>query len=320
MELITIVRRLWLRRTLVAVGLVLSMLVGIAMAFRVTAGFPPTFESRRYQVGIASAGMLVDSTNSQVIDLGGGLNRADIGSLSARARLLANLVTTSPLKDRIAARGGVRPDRLVALPPSDALEAAPSQIETGTTVRRSDPDANVLTVQVNETLPIITANTQAPSAVGAARLATAAVVELTEYLRQAAENGSVPYARRLVVKPLGSARSAQVARGSQRRFAAVAVLLLFGLWCLGILGAAEFARGWRQLAEVEMADAATGNRRPMSGPVGDHRLTAVETVAHEETGRAPPGRPATDDGDGVAPDDAPKLPRRPFRRRGGMVA
>jgi hypothetical protein len=252
MTVVAVLRELWSRRLLVVVGLAVAVSIGILVAFKVGLGLPPTFAARQYEVGIASAGVLVDSPSSQVIDLGGGQSKADIVSLSARARLLANLMATSPLKDRIARRAGVAPDAMIASAPTEGLAQKPSPLTTGASrVSASDPDARVLTVYVNEALPIITADAQAPSPAAAAAIAGAAVTELNLYLTSTAAADKVPDARRLVVKPLGPARSATVRRGPRKLFAIIAFIVVFGLWCAAIMLASGLARSWRAVGGAE---------------------------------------------------------------------
>src|SRR5690606_13982689 len=93
----------------------LALAVLILMLYRVTPGLPPQVESRQYQVGIASGAVLIDSQLSQTVDLGGADEdiEVDVASLAARARLLANLLVTRPLRDDIARMSGVAPNRLI---------------------------------------------------------------------------------------------------------------------------------------------------------------------------------------------------------------
>jgi hypothetical protein len=247
MDAVTILRQLWRQRLVVAVGLVLALVCGVVMAYRVTVGLPPKFETRRYTVGIASAEVLVDSPNSQVIDLGGGRVRTDVGALTTRARLLANLMATSPLKDHIARAAGIDPSTFVADTPS----LGPSQKPAAVDVVAAGPSTNRMTVYYNETLPIITANAQASTEDVAARISSAAVKELDRYLGSVAAQDSVPDARRLVVEPLGPARHGIVQRGSGGILAAIAVLVVFALWCCAMIVMTNLARRWRQVAAEE---------------------------------------------------------------------
>ena len=303
MTFVSVLRELWSRRLLVAVGLAVAVTAGILMAFRVGLSFPPAFDERQYRVGIASAGVLVDSPSSQVIDLSGGQSEADIVSLSARARLLANLLATSPLKDQIARRVGISPDSMIANAPTDGPAAKPSPLTTGETkVRASDPDAHVLTVYVNEVLPIITADAQASSPAAAARIASAAVTELNLYLKSVAATDKVPIERQLVAKPLGPAKSATVQRGPRKLFAVIAFIFVFGLWCAGIVLVSGLARGWR---EASAAEALAPDARPAALP---------ERPAAARASNAPPPAPRSLSNNPSSPPDAlPGLPERPER-------
>src|SRR4051812_44033604 len=109
---VTVLRELWRRRRAVGVGVAYALVVVILMTFRVSLGLPPTIESRQYDAGIAASDVLIDSPNSQIVDVGGGSTDVegatiDLSGLSTRARLLANLMSNSPLKDRIARAAGI---------------------------------------------------------------------------------------------------------------------------------------------------------------------------------------------------------------------
>lgn len=273
MQIVSILRQLWRHRLLVAVGLALALLVGTLMAYRVSFGLPPAFETRQYKVGIASAEVLVDSPNSQVIDLGGSETRADVASLSSRARLLGDLVATSPLKDQIARRAGIAPDLLIAIRPSVAPFVEPTPLETGAAVSTSDPSANILSVRVHESLPIIGADAQAPDPALAARISDATVTELGLYLGKAATAESVPDARKLVLEALGPARSSVATRGPKRSFALFGGLVVLVVWCAGILLATALARSWKQLPEQ------AGDDLDATGPAPPAELTSVPARA-----------------------------------------
>jgi hypothetical protein len=246
-DAVAILRELSRRRLLVALGLVLGLVCGIAIAYHVTLGLPPKLDKRQYTVGLASAEVLVDSPNSQVIDLGAGRVHTDVGALTTRARLLANLMATSPLKDQIARAAKIDPRTFVADTPSlgPSVKAAPIDAPA------AGPRTNRMTVYYNETLPIITATAQASSEDVAARIASSAVGELDRYLGSVAAQDKVPDARRLVVEPLGPALHGTAQRGRSRVLAGFAALLVLLLWCGGIVLTANFARRWRQAAAEE---------------------------------------------------------------------
>ena len=273
MDVVSILRQLWRHRLPVAVGVALALTVGLLMAYRVGAGLPPTFESRQYAVGVASAEVLVDSPSSQIADLGGGKVRADVAALTARARLLASLMAASPLKDDIARTAGIDPRTFVATAPSSDPSLRPPTLE-----QSPGPRANSLTVFYNEAVPIITADAQAVDEHVAARISSAAVAVLGKYLTSVAALDKVPDARQLVIDPLGPARSATVVRGPGTLLAVLAFAVVLGLWCAGVVVAARLARGWREavagdapaslpMAAQEPADAAPEPPRPARGMV-----------------------------------------------------
>lgn len=316
MEAVAIIRLLWRQRLTVAVGLVVAIAIGIAMAYSIELGFPPRFESRQYQVGIASAEMLVDSPSSQVADIGGGSALTDVSGLASRARLLANLMAVSPLKEQIARRAGIDPRTFVASAPSTALTGA---TKTSPLDSRPDgPDANKLSIEPNEILPIISANATAATPALAARIASAGVEELRAYLKTIAATDQVPDARQLVISPLGPARSATVAGGPRRLFAVAAVIVVFGLWCMSIVGANWLARGWREAAAAEQTE--TQGRpapRATASPTAERVTPSSDDPIALTRGRRSksPPRAAVPE---LADVDVLESPERPQRR--GRVA
>lgn len=296
MTAVAVLRELWNRRLLVAVGFALALMLGMLMVFNVSLGLPPQFESRQYEVGVASAGVLVDSPSSQAVDLGTAENKADLTSLSTRARLLANLMATSPLKDRIAKTAGVDPEVLIARAPTIGPGSTPSAVEAGSNARASDPGATVLSVYVNEVLPIITADAQGPTPAVAARISSAAVTELQAFLKSVAATDAVPNARQLVVEPLGPARAAADLRGPRRLFAVAGFLFAFALWCTGIVVSSRLVRAWR---------AAEAAEPPAAGsPPADPGLS-IRSAAPPAAARTPASGPAA----------VPERPERPDRAR-----
>ena len=106
MEAVTILRELWRRRILVALAALASIFAAFAIAYTVT--IPP--ESRKFEVGIATGRILVDTPDSQVVDV----SPRGSGTLGIRAGLLANLMTEGEVKAAIARRAGLRPGQLHA--------------------------------------------------------------------------------------------------------------------------------------------------------------------------------------------------------------
>jgi hypothetical protein len=250
-----VLRELWRFRVPVLAAALFALVVGVLLMFRVSV--PGGIESRRYDVGLASTTALVDTPSSQVADLGD--TGADVGTLSVRASLLASLMTSSPIKDQIAARAGLPADTLIAIPPSGTGPGAapppnvPGTEKPGAIILR----ASVPTLESGE-VPIISVATQAPDAARAARLADQAVAVLREHLESVAGVGKVPAGRRVVVRQLGPARGSLVRRGPGPALAIVASIFVFGLGCAAVLGLSWLVRVWRAGPAVEEDGRPTG--------------------------------------------------------------
>ena len=272
MELVAALRLLWRHRLLVAVAAVVGVLVALSLAYRV--GFPPKLESRHYTVGVASINALVDTPNSQVVDLGGDTG-SDIATLSARAGLLASLVASSPIKDQIAQSVGLESDKLIT------SAADPTTGASGALAVKDDQHAHILKSAIANVdsgqIPIISVRTQAPTADEAAKLADASIAQLKAHIQSLAGSDNVPERRRVVVRELGPARAATVGRGSSPIIGIVFGVLAFLVGCGTIVGVAALIRGWRRAEELESLT--SGDRGPAfedahTGPVA--RLAAVD--------------------------------------------
>jgi len=253
---IATMRELWRRRYSVGLGVAYALVVVILMSYRVALSPSLKIESRQYDAGIAATDVLVDSPNSQVVDVGGGSAGVegatiDLVGLSTRARLLASLMSSSPLKDRIASAAGIKAKTLIVIAPTGDDLTPRETPATNTSVKAGDRDANVLGLFVDETLPILTMRVQAPDAATAKRLATSAVSELGVYLKAVASADNVPDARQLVVEPLGKATSATVVKGPRRLFALLVGLLVLAVWCAGTVMFPRVVRMWRDAARAE---------------------------------------------------------------------
>jgi hypothetical protein len=257
MEFVAILRLLWRQRLLVTAAGVLALLIGVSMAYRL--GLTP--QSRSYQVGVGSVTALVDTPSSQVVDLGGGTG-SDVQNLSGRASLLASLMTSSPIKDEIAARAGVAADAFITVPLADGgAAAAGASGDSSGSISPNDRRASILKAsipQLESTLPIISVRTQAPDAEAAARLANDSIAVLQEHLKSVAGTDKVPTSRRVVVRQLGPARSVTVTRGPGKTMAIAVTIVVFLLACALIVGVSALARGWRSLAELERSSGDAG--------------------------------------------------------------
>jgi hypothetical protein len=284
-DVVFILRELWRRRVLVAVVAVLAVALGGMTVY--SPGLPPS--SRQHEVGVASSRALVDTPSSQVADLGLSETGSDPVSLPARAALLANLLTTSPLREEIAKRGGVAPDMLITVAdtPTDTPQKK-TPLTTGASVKPDDPAANVLTFHTDAELPLITVNAQAPDAKTAARLADGSIQVLEQHLASVVSDNGVPPERRLVVKKLGAPGEAMQKVGPSRLIALLVTLVVFGLGCGVIVGVAALAREWREATALEQAFDATMDAFAAPPSEQDEADAAEDDDSDDDAGE--PGR------------------------------
>jgi hypothetical protein len=245
MDTVTILRDLWRHRFAVIGVYLIALLAGTAVLYKIS--FPPKLESRKYQVGVATTRILVDTPSSQVVEIA----PKGSDSLGVRANLLASLMVDGVVKTAIAKRAGLRPDDLVGIALSDTDPSAAATPPHG-------PRASVLTTHVvtdndGAQLPIIEIEAQAPDATAAAGLANAAIVGLRDYLDSKAAVQRIPDAQRLQVSGLGAPQAQMAARGPKDIFAIAAVIFVFGSGCGCILLVLALVRGWRAASAREGA-------------------------------------------------------------------
>ncbi len=298
-------RDLWRFRLYVLGVSVLAVLAGLTVMYKVS--LPPKFESRAYDVGVATAHILVDTPRSQLVEVA----PTGVGTLGMNTELLASLMIDGLIKSDIAHRAGLQPDQIVGV--TDAA-TVPSAAGPSPVSAPSGPRAFVLTTQVmtdiaGDNLPIIEISAQAPNRNAALRLADAAIAGLGDYLVAKAAQERVPKSDRLQVTGLGQPQATTETHGPSDVIAIVAVILVFGFGCACILAVQALVRGWRAasarelLGDGELAREQTDDE-PSDWevrPASDELLGAAgPTVRPEWTSNRPPrtgphtnSRPAT---------------------------
>jgi ABC-type Na+ efflux pump permease subunit len=238
-ETVTILRELWRLRIAVALTALIAIAVGWAVAFEFT--LPP--KGKAYTVGVANARILVDTPDSQVVEV----SPAGSETLGSRANVLANLMVDGELKAAIAQRAGLAPNKLVAGADSSGGPEAVAPL----TQRSYALTTGVVVNTEQAELPIIKVQAQAPDTRRAIQLANAAVAGLSDYLEDKAATEKVAAGKRLRVSGLGSAQGHAAARGPSRFMALVVTMFLFAVGCVALLGVAALIRGWRVAAAFE---------------------------------------------------------------------
>jgi hypothetical protein len=222
-DAVTILRRLWRFRLLLLVVAPIALMTGLFVSFKL-----PSFQSRQYEVGQATARILVDTPASQVIDVA----PAGSDTLGVRATLLSSLMVDGVVKEAIARRAGIPADDLHGTSEAGVAGATPAK---NPNPRGYSLDTKVLITSKGDPLPVIELTTTGPDAESANRLATASIDGLVDYLKSKAAADAIPDHERLVVSGLGVPAAALVKRGPAPVMAAFAMLFVFGFGCAAIL-------------------------------------------------------------------------------------
>ena len=242
MELVNILRQLWRWRLLVVASGALAIACGILATYKVT--LPSHLESRQYKVGLGSVNVLIDTPDSQVIDL----DPKGADAVGTRANLLANLISTSPIKSAIAARVHMPASQLTIVTPSAGGVTTPLSTNAAVQNKRRE---SIISIRTATDLPVISVDTQAPDVETAGRLANGAVLGLRDYLTSVAATQRVPEARQLVLRQLGAAQVGTAVRGPRRMIAVMIVIFIFSLCCAAIVVVSGVVRDWRAASAAE---------------------------------------------------------------------
>jgi len=222
-----IIRLAWRRRLALVLG------VAVAVAMGVVLGRGPVAHQ-----GVAAMRLLLDTPASQLVDA----SPQGADSLVWRAEWLANLMTSSRARRRIAQDAGIAPGRLAVISPSLSTPVLPATLP-----RRASQGADattapyVVTALADPTLPIISIQARAASPAAASRLAIAVAAEL----KLAAAPARATRKRVLVVEDVETLRPLLEVSGTNHKRGAAAALAALFLWCCAVLGSAALPIGRR---------------------------------------------------------------------------
>jgi hypothetical protein len=236
---VSILRELWSKRRLVACAAIVALVAGYAVDFGASSPL-----SKKNTIGSASVRLLVDTPSSQVVAVA----PAGIDLLNARANLLASLMVDGVVKDTIAQKAGLRPDKLLGIAGS-VVSADIQNPASQTPYVLTSSVLNDSSGQGGSQLPIIVVGTQAPTPSGAAALANAAVVGLKDYLDSLAATQKIPVAHRLRVTSLGAPVATDVVRGSGIALGFGLAVFIFVAGCMVILIVPAIVAEWRAASE-----------------------------------------------------------------------
>jgi hypothetical protein len=233
------------RRRLIAftaISLVVALLAGLASVTQISLS-PPSLKKRDLQRGAATARILVDLPQQER----GHVTAAQFEAMTMRASLIANLLSSPPVTDKIAGTLGVGSDEVSAS--TEITEGVPLALVEPNEEKRANEilvshDGYRLDIQANPTLPIIDVYAQAPTPAEAAELADAVAPAGNAYTEVIADRDEFPTDNRVQLKQLGEAHGAAISPTAPIEIFALTFLVVFGV-AFGLLcGAAAIRRGW----------------------------------------------------------------------------
>jgi hypothetical protein len=227
-ELLGILRPLSRHPILVVIGAALALVVGVLAA----GGETKT-------TGTASARIMLDTARSQLT------HHAPVGAdtLTWRSTLLAYQAGTRPLTERITADVDIRRKELVVVYPDLAAPYTPAALPARAAEMAGQiSEKYVLTVDIDEIVPIISLEAEAPNRGAAERLVAAA-------LRAIEEAGTparlMPGIQGLAVEPMGPVRSKAVVDKPDSLLGVGIAIALFAVWSAGVALTQRPSSGWR---------------------------------------------------------------------------
>jgi hypothetical protein len=234
MELVAIMRMLWRRRFLAALGLPLAIAVALLGGMGGSS-----------HAGVATIRVVLDTPRSQLVHAA----PSGADTLGWRAGFLGDLMASSPFKHRIAGYARVAERKLVVVNPSLAVPTVPTPLPTRASEAAAvTTEPYVLTVTCDEELPIILLKARAPERGEAARLVAAA----TRALKDSAQRQGSHELQAFMVESMSAVHSREIATGAGPLKPIAAALFVLVFWCAfaAALPAVGMARRRTEYASV----------------------------------------------------------------------
>ena len=241
-------RTLWRLKLGVVASVALALLAAVWSVQSISL-FPPGLSPRSLEMATATTHVLIDTHTSQLIDL-----RQDtyaIDGLKNRAILLGNVVASSVVQSKIAARANAPVDALRIQAPLTTSQPAPpvdSENARHTTDILKPTDQYRVNIKVNPTVPVIDIYAQTPTAESAAALANAAADEMQSYMATVTAQEEIPTKDQVRAIQLGRATGEVINQGVKWQTAiTVFIAILAGCWA-SLIFFQRVRAGWRQAA------------------------------------------------------------------------
>jgi hypothetical protein len=286
MELVQILKSLSTKRVWVAIAGVVAIAAATAVYFQVSVN-PPGLHSKSTHSGVASTEILIDSPRSAFGDIG-----RNIDPLTARGGIFSRFLATEDATASIARASGVPEGQLAVSGPKLSIEGVPDQAATSQVNNIGKGRAYSVRGQQGDGVPVLTIFTSAPTAAEAGRLANGTARALESTIKLIQDRTGIPDRRRLTIRQLGPASAATVHKGPNILFAIVALIGVFSLFCLVLLGVPRFRAAWRSAdgpaAELVPINGNGHARHPEPARAGDLISQALVVVERAGKGGAEP--------------------------------
>jgi hypothetical protein len=274
--LVLLLRELWSRKVLLAVGFIIAALAGVASVYSVSLS-PPSLHRSTLDFASAQTQIFVDSESSSLGDL---MN--DFTPMNARANVYARFLTTPTALRLIGNKAGVPGDQIYAQGPYQLGQAR--YIQEPTAEKRGQQlignrASFRLRFDADPELPIVTMYAEAPTPEQATKLADGSAGALAEYVTRLQADQGISERRRVTIRKLGSSPGAWVSEGAGRKIAVFLFVLVLVLWCGMTIAARRLIAGWRQAGQESVEPL----MRPVALPaVGDGHEFRTRPRSHAE--------------------------------------
>ncbi len=309
MEFALVLRELWGRKRLLAVGVLVAIIAATMSVSRLD-GLKLKSRSLVYSAGTTQ--VLVDTASSIL-----GNNSQVFDGPDARATVFANFMTSPAVLALIGQKAGIPGDEIYAEGPVNPN--VPRVVQEPTAGQRNveitgETNPYRLTLTADPDLPVINISSQAPTTKQAIALANGAVAGLTEYVNNVETDDHIRSSNRVVMRQLGAATGGVVDPGIRKSLAAMVFVLVFVLWCVLLLVGARFRANWRASGVIGSTRPRNGNgpaptrngshypREPVAAGGGHGRRAGVSQRLRRAS------RDAEDENADTLPDEADVLP------------
>lgn len=245
MELARVIRELLKHPRILALGALIAVAASLFSVVHIENG---TLKSRSLQYSAASTQVLVDSKDSVL-----GNAAQPFEPLAARAQVYANFMVSPAFLEVVGKQVGLSGSQLYATGPlktnEPRVEREPTELKRNVQIT-GETKPYRLAFESQQELPTITINTQAPTTAQAVAMANAAASGLKRYVAEVEAAAGVPDHSTIVIRQLGSASGAVVNGGIKKSLAVMVFVVVFALWCVGVLLFTRFRQTWRESAET----------------------------------------------------------------------